>query len=57
MYTESGAGGGGAIDWHKNSIHKVTWPVAPSSEELSERASQEDQNGANFSFIAPSSEE
>ena len=35
------------------------WESKKSIEEMipSERASQEEQNGANFSFIAPSSEE
>ena len=35
------------------------WESEKSLEEMmpSERASQEEQNGANFSFVAPSSEE
>ena len=35
------------------------WESGKSSEKMipSERAQQEEQNGANFSFIAPSSEE
>ena len=56
-------GGGGAVEGGGEGVEvggSVTWGGEGRGGEKmisSERASQEKQNGTNFSFIAPSSEE